>query len=518
MRRSWAQAITKSTSSKIPTAASGRVGTLWLQVEPSPSRRFDYDAPAMWTGNRGQLGLLLAGLVAATFYYVPAFFFTQDDFGWMLLARDEWVRPAAVFTHHHGSFTPMSNAVFRALYAIGGLRGWPYYLLNLSLHLAASLLVLRLGREVLPGRLSALAAAAFFATTFSHWEAVMWLAGGLPQVLATCWVLISVLTFGAHLRSGRASWLVVSTLAFIFGLLTKESAVTTPVLAALYAALVVAPKRGTPPLTDGAARGGARRAAVSLIPIVVVGALYLAFQVGGFRFTRLIEDGLYPAGIGGHVVDNLVRYLFSLIAPDPRAPIVAGHLESLSLPLTSLLRATAEVSVWVLPVGIVALLGRGGNPVRFATLWILISLLPFLPIQLTPAARYLYLPSVSAALLFGLLVGQVRRRWSTRLAVALLFAVLAVNWAANRLAGETRLRNSTARRALIASVLEALESQPAAAVYLVDVPEKHADLCDGVRLLARLDVPCALRDAEEVGADGDEGTLVWVYRAAEEGP
>ena len=78
------------------------------------------------------------------------------------------------------------------------------------------------------------------------------------------------------------------------------------------------------------------------------------------------------------------------------------------------------------------------------------------------------------------------------------------------------LRQKAARRALIASVLEALESRPAAAVYLVDVPEKHADLCEGVRLLARRAVPCALRDAEEIGADGDDGALVWVYRAAAE--
>jgi hypothetical protein len=493
-------------------ATDERSGAGGARQRPAPGARLD-----------GAGALLLVLLVAATFYYVPRFFFAHDDFGWLYLAKHEWHDVRSLLVAHHGSFTPLANTYFRAMYLLAGLAPWPYYVAHLLMHLAAVVMVLRLAGEALGQRFGAIAAAAFFATTFSHWEAVMWLSGGSNQVMSTCFVLAATLAFSAHLRTGRRHFLGLAASAFVLGLLTKETAVTTPLLLFLYGTLVAGGASGGE-IGDGRgdrrarapaapAIAGVRRIAASLVPIAAIWIGYLAFQLLGNRFARLIDGGLYPARVGSHVVTNGLRYLYSLAAPDPRAPIVAGHLDALSPVLTRSLSVVATASTWVLPVVVLALLWRGGRAVRFALLWTLASLLPFLPITLEPAARYLYLPSVGAALLVGCAASWARRRLGSRAAVAALTALLAMNWMANRLAGEARLRNAEARRAIVAAVTTALGERPeASTVVLVGVPEKYADACDAVRLFADRDVSCALaRDAGD-GSEPADRTLVWQYR------
>jgi hypothetical protein len=462
--------------------------------------------------------LLLALLVAATFYYVPAFFFAQDDFGWLYLAKHEWRDTRSLLLGHHGSFTPLANAYFRAMYAAAGLDPRPHHAAHLAMHLAVACLVLRLARRTIgDGGFGAFAAAAFFATTFSHWEAVMWLSGGSNQVMSTGFVLATVLAFDALLETGRRSFAVLTVLAFALGLLTKETAVTTPLLLVLSAALMG--RRG-PVGADagGSARGATlenRGRSVPAGTVVAVGVIwvgYLLYQALGNRFARLIEGGLYPAGAGWHLGTNALRYLFSLALPDPRAPIVSGHLESLSPALARALAAAASISVWLLPAVIAVLLWRGGRTVRFGVLWILATLLPFLPLTLEPAARYLYLPSVGAALLVGCAAAWMARRAGRRVAVAALAALLAVNWTANRLAGQTRLRNGEARREIVERVVGELAARPEVSdVLLVGVPARYADGCDGVRLFADRGVSCTLAAAAAAAHGAGEATLVWEY-------
>src|SRR5207244_12655773 len=70
---------------------------------------------------RTQVVLGLSALVALVFHPVRGFFFAQDDFGWLRLARFRWTDIHSVLTQYHGSFTPVANLAVAAVYRLFGL-------------------------------------------------------------------------------------------------------------------------------------------------------------------------------------------------------------------------------------------------------------------------------------------------------------------------------------------------------------------------------------------------------------
>src|SRR6185295_7924127 len=177
------------------------------------------------------LGLfLLAGLIA----FSPNLnsYFLSDDFVQIgkVLHGDYSV---AWGQEHGGFFRPL----FISSYVIDshnwGMRPFGYHLTNVIVHGLNAFLVFRLAAGLLENiesrkkRIVSITAGALFLLHPSHSEAVVWISGR-ADLLATLFVLLSLLTYLVYEERRRGLFLGASLALFAIALLAKESAICAP--------------------------------------------------------------------------------------------------------------------------------------------------------------------------------------------------------------------------------------------------------------------------------------------------
>ena len=189
-------------------------------------------------------------------------------------------------------------AIFLLWRPVAAATGWPglfLHTLNIALHAANAWLVAILAQRILRRRTSGVVAGLLFLCMPAGLEAIAW-PSGLQDVLMT----IFVLAFLTAATMDRSSWLSVSlgVLTLIAGLLTKETAIATPLLAASVGAAADTPD---------ARRRVWRMAALSAAIVVAFVAIRLALMP--------LPDG-YGSGLsryGGK--ELLVRPFATLVVP-----------------------------------------------------------------------------------------------------------------------------------------------------------------------------------------------------------
>jgi Tfp pilus assembly protein PilF len=298
------------------------------------------------------------------------------------------------------------HILYMAVHGAAGLSPWAYHLMNVLFHAGTSLLAFLVTAELLQrssGRRSArtvwvsLLAALLFATHPIHSEAVAWVAG-VPDLSFSFFYLLSCLFYVqatgyervARLRYGA------SLLAFALALLSKEPALTLPVILLAH---------------DWAFRRDRLAAqAGRLLPFFVVAAGYLGVRsavLGGITtsgpsapllewlpnvfslFARYLGKLLLPIGLNIHYTISPAESCF-----DP--PVLVGLLVTAAF-------AAALLYAW------------RASPVAFVSLaFIVVPLLPTLYIPgiggVPFAERYLYLPSLGFAMLLALAVVGIAQR------------------------------------------------------------------------------------------------------------
>jgi 4-amino-4-deoxy-L-arabinose transferase-like glycosyltransferase len=415
----------------------------------------------------------VAGL-AACLVYLPALSggFVADDF--FLLDRVRALgglgHPLAYF--HLGFFEYyrplgfLSQALDRALW---GANAAGFHLTNVLLHAISTMLVFVLGRRLMD-RPAALVGALLFALHPASHEAVYWIAARF-DLLATCFTLAALACLW---RDGAAAY-VAGVACFGLALLSKESALSLPVMAAACDVLI----------RDRDWRSTARR----LVPLLALAALYAALRSqgadvslagGARRLPKFLMMGAALAGLLWVARTRMHRHLASAVAPRRRAgqaaalAVAAGAILALALwwpptaarvrePLNFVAYAAfylvspivrpapppyfldpattvyAVGGIVVVTVGLfVAWLGlrwwstRPG--VLFLIAFVAAALLPVS--SMTGGTRYLYLASAGSSLLAGLAFSELAKGRGRRLAVAVvLVAILGVSWAQVRAAG-----------------------------------------------------------------------------------
>jgi hypothetical protein len=231
---------------------------------------------------------------------------------WTGLFSDDYVLADAArqgrLTVWRDLFRPMIFVLWRPVVALTDSPGAWLHALNLVLHGANAALVAALAHRLLRRRSSGLIAGLLFLVCPAGLEAVAW-ASGLQDVLMTTFVL-AFLTLATTERQGW--WMRgLGLLALVGGLVTKETAVAAPLLAALVSA-------GAP--TRQARRRTLIAAALSL---GVVGA----FAV--IRLAILPLPGSYEVPATRYAVKELVvRPFATLVVPlreeeTRSAPLVA---------------------------------------------------------------------------------------------------------------------------------------------------------------------------------------------------
>jgi tetratricopeptide (TPR) repeat protein len=315
-----------------------------------------------------------------------------------------------------GYYRPIAILSNELDYRVGGGGALLFHLTNLLLHVAATFCVFALARRLAgPGLVAPVVAASLFALHPSHAESVAFISGRVDP-LATVFVLATILL---HLRANDASrkwpWRVAAAGAWLCGFLSKEMAVTAPLLAAV----LEAGTEGFPSRRDLKAR------ALRYVPYLAVAGVYLAARVAAL----------------GH-----------LLAPSPDGatlslskPFVAfgTYLRWLVFPPFGLnLEPEPSGTSWAVfaGLGILAALlvllffWRRAFKVELATASaVSLALVPVLqlkPLETALSERFLYLPSAFAMTLAGLLAARwclARGRVAALVVVLLLGGLYAAN-------------------------------------------------------------------------------------------
>lgn len=306
-------------------------------------------------------------------------------------------------------------------YRIWGLNPFGFHLSNVLLHLFNTLLVFAFALKLSEERAASFFAAAIFAVHPAHTESVTFISARV-DLLCAFFLLLSFHLYAFHpepgyTRFGRGFGLrdILSMFLFLLALLSKEMAVTMPILLALY--------------TWFFEKWGRRT--VRVAPYFVILALYVVFRVLGLKaFTGqhgLKADFLTVAFTASTAVLDYIRLLFF---PYP----LKAYYSIFWQPSLSAKVIAAIVLMLVSLAAVLWYLNRDKKLQAFVILWTYISLLPVLNIgtlgEFSIAERYLYIPSIGFSIFIGLFFSSLLKdklagKYAPY-AFALLVVVLAV--------------------------------------------------------------------------------------------
>jgi Flp pilus assembly protein TadD len=320
-----------------------------------------------------------------------------------------------------GVFRPVTTLTFAANYAIHGRAQWGYHLVNLLLHMAASLLVLSLARRLaeaaMPDRAPwvALLAGLLFAVHPAHVEAIAPFVGRkelLSAVFALGALLVAFSGRGAARSLGR---LAAATGLISLGILSNEGSAVTPLLYAIVAVALpgAAGLAGQPGLFDASGRR-------ALLRVVAVSAA-LGLALVPYLVLRGLPRGVpleaqWLAGVPRSTVTFttsriLAEYLRILAFPGFLGTDFAYAARVPLVPEPGLVLLLSTLAWLPLVVGALLLLRRFPLPAA-GILWSFAALLPVLhlfPIGVLMAERLTYLPSAGFCMAAAAVLGSIRR-------------------------------------------------------------------------------------------------------------
>ena len=343
------------------------------------------------------LGVAIVGV--ALYFPVLRLGLLSDDFlllnwaasGQLLPAAWEFVRPIPLAMWGALSALVPASAVPVALHAV-----------NLMLHLVNAVLVMQFAMRLGLTRERALVAGLIFVAWPLSVEAVAWAAAVFDQLLVTCAVLLASQAV-APLQTNRA--ITIAAVVSAVALLTKETAVVLPILAALAVVAV---------------HGDLRRNRVVLV------SLSTTIAYGLLRVALKGTSAPSMPPLSGYAVKEMVSRPFAALT----VPI---HQDLIStMPLVAATIVVAVVAA--LLSGAIGWASRPSSARRAIglALWILVGVLPLLTnLFVDPdlqGGRYLYLPSVAWALLIAdaLPMDLAATRIVSFACVALLLATTAI--------------------------------------------------------------------------------------------
>lgn len=285
-------------------------------------------------------------------------------------------------------YRPISILGFLICYKLFGLLPYGFHLANLFLHALIVGLLFGLTKRLFGDEWLAFGAAAIFALHPIHTESVAWVSGVTDLdlalfYLATFWFFVSSARPGGGRSEGMQVGMVIS---FVLALLSKEQAVTLPMLAAIYEHFY-RNDRAITTLRQKMARYGALWL---LLPT------YVLFRIeffGAFAPVQLTRDvSWYQAILSAAPLAAL--YVWKMVWPVHLIAYYPFH-KSVSLFQPGVL---VGVAVLILCVWGFAILWKRSHAISFGMVWFFLNIAPVLNSRwLGPnvfTERYLYLPSV----------------------------------------------------------------------------------------------------------------------------
>jgi tetratricopeptide (TPR) repeat protein len=322
----------------------------------------------------------------------------------------------------HIVYRPLTMLSFALSYRISGLKPWSYHLVNILLHCLNGIVVYflvflliqpYLARPSLIWRFSLISSLVFLTHPINT-EAVNYLVCR-SELQSSLFFLLSLVLFVNFRRKGfppgpaAKSLYRASLISFAFALLSKEMAISLPVVLLVYE-LTLRPRlslrvRGSRPLRYH-------------LPFWLLSLLYLllrSYLLGGFLFTTWLR----PLGV------NLLT----------QAKVILGYLRLLALPLglslehdVSLVNSLGEWSA-ILSLGVIFALiilgiklSRKQRFVPFFIFWFFITLSPtyIVPLFILMNEHRLYIPGIGFAVTLTWAISNIRPKYLMALALGFI--------------------------------------------------------------------------------------------------
>ena len=318
-------------------------------------------------------------------------------------------------------YRPLFTTYLTLNYKLFGLWEPGWHLMNLLVHVAATVAVYFLLKRLSGNRLVAALAALLFGVHTAHVESISWISG-IPDPLAALFYVPSLLWYVRYREEGQGKWLVASVVAFGLAILCKETPLALPLVLCVWE-LTRCNWRPSLALR-------LKDIVLQMIPYAVVAAAYLALRfsvLGRISWKHPFMARVPDSAIWMTVPYVFVNYLKHLLAPF-HLSLIYG---------TSFIASPADPR-FLLPVGILVGLGfilwiyrkKLSQQVWVAIAMMVAPLLPVLNLKVFHYEyiiqdRYLYLPSIGFCYLIGILILRLAsKRASLALAtsVALLLA------------------------------------------------------------------------------------------------
>lgn len=371
-----------------------------------------------------RLELILAGIVFVTgLWYVPALLggFMADDHAFLMTLHEL----PAMFWHEVNLFglvygpehvemlrqngiapwwtspdfvinfwRPIPSLTHYLDFQLWGYEAFRSHAVNVAIYLVTIVLVHRLFTQLSPEKPGlALLSTAIFALDECHALTVQWIANR-SELIGTAFMIASLLAFLRYKESGRRSLGVVSILAFVVALLSRETAIAIPLF--LLAHEIAMPEGGASPLTRATfLRELWRRARPRLWVIVPMIACVLVFLAGyfltghGARSAYYINPLRAPDQFALHLLPG--TFLNSALLVTGLPIHLLGHTPIADYPLIAAALFVVVAGFWYL-----AFRWLRGEPLfRFFILWLVVMSLLFTAGY--PDPRYLFVPSIAFA-------------------------------------------------------------------------------------------------------------------------
>lgn len=325
--------------------------------------------------------IALVAAVTVVYHGALSAYFFDDDFQWLVGSWSFHPSQLVAFGTLSHFYRPVIDVYFAVATPL--FRGSPvlFHLASVVLHATNAIVIFALawtiardgtapaGRYTLFGFLTAL----FFVVQPSDVDAITWV-GALAEAVGALFGCLSLLLFLKWAVEGRTRWRTLSVLTFLLALLTHESSVIfLPVLVLADRAFL----HGAGPIPKGPPRIlGWRGITRAYAPYVVLTLMYLSVDAVVNSRNYVVSEGHYTLGL--HFVRNALDYIDALYV---------GRRDALNYA--------------VITIGLVLLLARGSRRVRFATLWMVLSLGPFVFFTWGNTSRYLYQPAIGFSMLLA---------------------------------------------------------------------------------------------------------------------
>jgi Flp pilus assembly protein TadD len=327
-------------------------------------------------------------------------------------------------------YRPMMYVLYSIVFAFAGTAAWAYHLLSIAMNAGVAVLAFLVARVVLERgeagrpwwRSPALLVGLLFATHPIHTEPVAWAAG----IVDVSYAFFYLLAFYLAARGGTTGGALVAGLAaYAAALLSKEPAITLPVLLAVYWSLSGQPRLGAAALLKRLAPWLAVSAGYIVMRILALGGIApqtSAISLGPWEYVltacallgRFLRAAVLPLELNFWHVFTPVRSLWSV-----DAAVALGTVGIWAVLFVWALRRRALAPAVALALAVVpltpALLLRSLNQ----------------GLENAFAERYVYLPSLGILLLAGWAVAALEpRRARLARALAACLTMLAVIGAA----------------------------------------------------------------------------------------